>query len=505
MINEQDNLSQLPKGWMWTSFEQISKDLRAGGTPSTKIKRYYENGTIPFVKIKDIVGSKKYLYDTRTKITEEGLRNSSAWLVPKGSLLYSMYASYGEPIINKIEVATSQAIIAYIPPDSLMALDYIYYYLKKIRPELTTRGTTQRNLNAQIVRNIPIPLPPFPEQARIVAEIDELFSKLDAGLESLKQVRTQLQRYRQTVLKHAFEGKLTKDWREAHKDEIEHSSVLLEHIKEERRKNAKRKYKELPPLATFDLPKLPENWVWTRVGEISETIQYGTSEKAGKDPTGIPVMRMGNIQNGKLIFDNLKYFPTEWPRLSDFVLQDGDVLFNRTNSAELVGKTAVYKKHYPKAVFASYLIRVRTNKNTYDPDILAFFINSFYGRKYIASVVSQQVGQANVNGTKLSLMSIPLIPPLEQCKIVEEIERSFSVTDHAEKLVEQSLKQAERLRQSILKKAFEGKLVAQDPTDGSAKKLLERIKEERERSKAGDKTEKSESSPKQMELVRYVK
>ncbi|MCJ7634819.1 restriction endonuclease subunit S, partial [Candidatus Bathyarchaeota archaeon] len=104
MMNENWALTELPKGWLWTYFESISRELKAGGTPLTKIKEYYDDGNIPFVKIEDIVGSSKYLYGTKTRITEQGLRNSSAWLVPRDSLLYSMYASYGEPIINKIEV-----------------------------------------------------------------------------------------------------------------------------------------------------------------------------------------------------------------------------------------------------------------------------------------------------------------------------------------------------------------------------------------------------------------
>jgi len=133
MIKEMNNLPQIPDSWVWTSLLEISKELRAGGTPSTKVKEYYENGTIPFVKIKDMVNSGKYLHDTTTKITSEGLNDSSAWLVPENSILYSMYASYGEVAINKTRVATSQAIIVHVPLEDLLVLDYVYYYLKKIR------------------------------------------------------------------------------------------------------------------------------------------------------------------------------------------------------------------------------------------------------------------------------------------------------------------------------------------------------------------------------------
>jgi type I restriction enzyme S subunit len=156
-----------------------------------------------------------------------------------------------------------------------------------------------------------------------------------------------------------------------------------------------------------------------------------------------------------------------------------------------VGKTAVYKNYHSPAVFASYLIRVRMVKDAYNPDMLSFFINSFYGRKYIGSVVSQQVGQANVNGTKLSQMPIPLPPLAEQRRIVAEVERRLSIADKIAKTVEQSLAQAERLRQSILKKAFEGKLVAQDANDEPAGVLPERIKAERARMSGGKKKDKA--------------
>ncbi|RLC08866.1 MAG: hypothetical protein DRI24_22695 [Deltaproteobacteria bacterium] len=155
-------------------------------------------------------------------------------------------------------------------------------------------------------------------------------------------------------------------------------------------------------------------------------------------------------------------------------------------------------------MFASYLIRARVNKNAYSPDLLSAFINSFYGRQYIASVVSQQVGQANVNGTKLSSMSIPLPPLTEQHRIVAEIERRLSVADEIEKTTDQSLKHAERLRQSILKKAFEGKLVPQDPDDEPASVLLERIKAEKAKRGADKKTKnkrKRKGDPKQKRLI----
>jgi type I restriction enzyme S subunit len=363
---------------------------------------------------------------------------------------------------------------------------YLYYFMLTIKLGDYSRATTVPSIRKGDVERIWLPLPPLAEQKRIVAKLEELFTKLDAGVEALKKIKAQLKRYRQAVLKHAFEGKLTERWRNAHKGELESTSILLQRLAKEREKTTKgKKQKKLPPLDVSELPELPEGWEWAMIGAVSEMIQYGTSEKASRNPSGIPVIRMGNIGDGKLSFENLKYFPRDWADLQKFLLCDGDVLFNRTNSAELVGKTAVYKRCHPRAVFASYLIRVKVDERTYIPDLLASFINSFYGRQYISSVVSQQVGQANVNGTKLSHMPIPLPPWPEQCKIVEEIERHFSIADQIGQTIEHGLKQSDWLRQSILKKAFEGKLVPQDPEDEPAEKLLERIKVDKAKLQTG--------------------
>jgi type I restriction enzyme S subunit len=191
---------------------------------------------------------------------------------------------------------------------------------------------------------------------------------------------------------------------------------------------------------------------------------------------------MGNIQNGQLVADALKYLPTEHQEFPKLLLEPDDLLFNRTNSYELVGKTAIYSGTPEPCSFASYLIRVRFLSSVLSK-FVAYFINSAYGREWISSVVSQQVGQANVNGTKLRALSVPLPPPEEQRFVVEEVERRLSVVDKLEATVEANLKQAGGLRQSILKGAFSGELVPQDPEDEPASELLARIREERDAAK----------------------
>jgi type I restriction enzyme S subunit len=321
-----------------------------------------------------------------------------------------------------------------------------------------------------------------------VAEIERHLTRIDAAVAALKRVQANLKRYRASLLKAACEGRLVPTeagLARAAGREYEHASVLLERILKERRAKwaavgRKGKYKEpLPPDFTT-LPPLPEGWVWATVEQLAWRIQYGTSAKANSDSDGVPVLRMGNIQEGKLDYSDLKYLPSHHPDLPPTLLDDGDLLFNRTNSAELVGKTAVFYGNHNRVSFASYLIRVSFLEE-YLPKYVSSFINSDHGRRYMRAVQSQQVGQANVNGTKLAQMPVPLPPATEQHRIVAEVERRLSVVQAAERAVETNLRRADRLRQAVLKRAFEGKLVAQDPSDEPASVLLERIRAERQR------------------------
>ncbi|MBK7381718.1 MAG: restriction endonuclease subunit S [Flavobacteriales bacterium] len=167
---------------------------------------------------------------------------------------------------------------------------------------------------------------------------------------------------------------------------------------------------------------------------------------------------MGNIKDGELIFDKLKYCPSTSAEIAKYELKDGDVLFNRTNSPELVGKSAIYRSAYPKAVFASYLIRLTVDKAVCDPDWLNYYMNSPQQRYYIKSVVTQQVGQANVNGTKMKAMPLPLPSIKMQRKLVKEISTRLSRANEMMAPLDAQLLQSTRLRQAVLKRAFEGRL-----------------------------------------------
>ena len=368
---------------------------------------------------------------------------------------------------------------------------------------LLQSGSTRKRISRKNLATIALPLPPLPEQHRIVAEIEKQFTRLDASVAALQRAQVNLKRYRASVLKAACQGELVPTEAELARAEgrdYQPADQLLQRILAQRRARweaqPKRRgqYKEPLPPDTSDLPELPEGWLWATVAQLSSRIEYGTSSKAGSDSSGMPVLRMGNIQNGELDFSDLKYLARDDPETLKTTLIPGDLLFNRTNSAELVGKTAVYKASHPPASFASYLIRVSLSCDV-APAYVCGCINSQHGRLYINQVKNQQVGQANVNGTKLAGMPVPLPPLAEQRRIVAEVERRLSVIQQAEATVEANLKRAERLRQSILQQAFSGKLVPQDPNDEPASALLERIKAEREAARAAQDAARKSTRP----------
>lgn len=497
-------LPPIPSSWCWATPRELAAPdeyaLSIGPFGSNlKVSDYREEG-VPLVFVRNI-RSGQYGGSSTKYVSEQKANQLVAHSVDPGDVVIT---KMGEPpgdagIYPESEpraIITADCIKFRVNARLGTSRFYVHVvnsHIGKSQIALITKGVAQQKISLGRFAQLRFPVPPLTEQRRIVAKIEELFSDLDAGVAALERAKANLKRYRAAVLKAAVEGKLTEAWRAEHPN-TEPASKLLERILIERRKtweadqlakfaaakkeppkNWKEKYVEPTPPETADLPELPKGWCWTSVEQVALSVRYGSSAKTNEDLSGVPVLRMGNIVDGTLDWTELKYLPKSHDEFPDLLLAAGELLFNRTNSAELVGKSAVYDGQHDPCSYASYLISVRTVAGC-DSRFLCSFINSAHGRRWVKSVVSQQVGQANVNGTKLQALAFPLPPVDEQDQIMAEVAEKFSQIDAALAEAESSLRRAARLRQSILKQAFEGKLVPQDPKDEPANVLLDRMR-----------------------------
>ena len=204
-----------------------------------------------------------------------------------------------------------------------------------------------------------------------------------------------------------------------------------------------------------DLFKLPEHWIQATLKELANGFQYGTSSKS--DKTGlVPVLRMGNLQDGEIDWTDLKY-TSDTSEISKYALENGDVLFNRTNSPELVGKTSIYRGER-QAIFAGYLIKIKHKKDILSSDFLNLCLNSKYGRDWCKQVRTDGVGQSNINAKVLSEFVIPLPPIEEQQDIVTRVNNLFALADSLDAKYKQAMQRIEKIEQSVLAKAFRGGL-----------------------------------------------
>lgn len=404
-----------------------------------------------------------------------------------GDVLFSVTGSIAIPaIVDDPRPFTFQRHIALIRPDpSVVDTRYLWHMLQTVeikdQAHAVATGTAQLTIPISGLRNFLVPLPSLPEQRRIVAKLDSLSAKSKRSRDHLNHISRLVEKYKQAILAAAFRGELTREWRgrrqiSISKDELEALRVSKWEIERDRGK-VRGRYSLPDDMDWQPALDLPPGWILASVDQIAFLVQYGSSAKTTDDHLGVAVLRMGNIQNGKMNLTSLKFLPENHDEFPNLLLEDGDALFNRTNSAELVGKTAVYRGQPERASFASYLIRVRCSGLL--PDLLSGYINSAYGREWVASVVNQQVGQANVNGTKLRRLGVPVMAQAEQYEIAHRVERAFTWIDRLATEATSARKLIDNLDQAILAKAFRGGLVPQDPNDEPASVLLERIKAER--------------------------
>jgi type I restriction enzyme S subunit len=349
------------------------------------------------------------------------------------------------------------------------------------------------NLTHDRFRQLEVPVAPLNEQRRIVETYEELTTDLDAGVAALERVREKLKLYRASVLKASMEGALTADWR-AQQPHYEPASELLRHILDERRrrweedrlanfktkgqlapKNWKAKYKEPSAPAITGLPSLPEGWCWAKVEQVSTKVVDGVHKKPNYVAAGIPFVTVRNLTAGPGIsFERLNYITHE-DHLEFIKRADpefGDILISKDGT---LGVVRVIETDIPFSIFVSVAL-----VKPIIPELSDFLGLALSAPQVKAQMVPKGSGLVHIHLEDLREDCIPLAPIAEQQVIVEALEDQLSVIDHLEADLDTKVKSAQGLRQAILRHAFTGKLVRQDPNDEPASKLLKRIAAERE-------------------------
>jgi type I restriction enzyme, S subunit len=484
----------LPPRWELTTVGDIYKVL-SGGTPSTKVEEYW-GGDIPWITSANIHGLKD-IRPERT-VTKTGIENSSTNLVPKGSIIVVTRVSLGKVALAETDLCFSQDSQALLPTDKVHH-GYALYYLSWAAREFQSksRGTTISGITKKQLLTLDFPLPPCPEQERIVAKIEELFTQLEAGVAELQRAKAQLQRYRQAVLKSAVEGELTREWRAAHQSELEPAEELLARILSERRvkweaeqwekeivraqrkvaqakrktagrpsrnsdlkpvewenltedeygrylpKNDKWKAKYNEPDFVDDegLSELPNDWTWATIGQVAESLDHMRVPVSKK----VRAERQGNIPyygaNGQV----------GW--IDDYIFDEPLVLV--VEDETFTGRKIPFTYKITGKTWVNNHAHVLRPTSAVTVDFLNYSL-MYYP---FTPLTTGTTGRKKL--TKTVLMQAPYsLPPLEEQKrIVQMVERRLSVADEIEKELDQALARSERLRQSILKSAFEGKLV----------------------------------------------
>ena len=297
-------------------------------------------------------------------------------------------------------------------------------------------------------------VPPLPEQRRIVARIEELFSRLDAGVAALRQAKAQLQRYRQSVLAAAVTGQLTQAWREQHPD-TESADELLKRILKQRREqwDSRGKYKEPIGPISLNTHRIPESWSWSSADQLTEFVTDGEHQTPQRSDEGILLLSARNVHNGRLNLEKVDYVPEhEYERISKrLVVLEGDVLLSCSGS---VGRTCVAPAS-PKFTLVRSVAVLRP--------LLAmgkFMSCALQGPALQAQINEKksQTAQANIFQGKIKTLTFPLPPLAEQHQIVAEVEARTTAIDHLEAELDRQITRSNRLRQSTLKSAYNGSL-----------------------------------------------
>ncbi len=488
----------LPEHWLVAPLSELVDSINSGfpsgqhnsvgqGVPHLRPMNISPNGEIDLSEIKYVEPGD---HDTLRK--DDVLfnnTNSPVWVGKSAYIKADTKWAYSNHM-TRIRLFTNSLDPGWISY-ALHHLFQIGYFQQNCRNHVN-----QASINTSFLMNeVSLPIPPLAEQQRIVAAIETHFTRLDTAIAGLRRLQANLKRYRAAVLKAACEGRLVPQ-----DPSDEPANQLLDRILAERRAkwqatNPGKKYQEPTPPDTSGLPELPEGWVWASLDSIAQ-VRTGVAKGRkldGQNVISLPYLRVANVQDGYLDLSEIKTIEIPVNEIERYRLKPNDILFNEGGDRDKLGRGAIWPGNIEDCIHQNHVFSVRLYTSAIYPKWVNFARQLTYARDHFWERASQTTNLASINSTNLRSLPIPISPLAEQTRIIAEVERRLSIIDQHEKAVRANLARAARLRQSILKRAFSGRLVPQDPADEPASVLLERIKATR--------TSKPKSKQMKLEVV----
>jgi type I restriction enzyme S subunit len=473
----------LPKGWTYLTLSDVSatsrNSIKRGPFGSMIKKEYFVPSGFKVYEqqnvIRDDFRQGNYYID---EIRFEQLKDFE---LKGGDVIISCSGTIGKATIAPEDIRRgiiNQALLKITLDKSIVDAQYFVHLFgsESIQKKITSgiRGTAIRNMSSvRSLKTMLFPIPPLNEQRRIVGKIEELFTKLDAGVKSLETIKAQVKRYRLSVLKSTFEGRLTEEWRGTNKYEVGRSSEILESVRRNSRGIVTRE-----GMTESDMPKpeLPENWFWTTLEMCCDIVSGYAFRSRDFVTHGTPVVKIANIGYSEFVQQKQEYLPNTFrDKYPSFLVKPDAVLMALTRP---VTNNTLKVCLYPpdaKLGLLNQRVAMMTPFDHIEREYLFLYMQSTFFKSQILNGMSETL-QPNLSPTKLRSFYVPLCSPLEQRRIVAKVEELFTKLDAGVKSLDMVRRQSEKLRQSTLKHAFEGKLVPQDPEDEPAGVLLERTR-----------------------------
>ncbi|HRD72542.1 MAG TPA: restriction endonuclease subunit S [Aquimonas sp.] len=524
-------MSVVPKGWARTSLGAVAT-FEMGQAPPGAASNFEGIGT-PFVKAGEFGDIRPVIREW----TKQPLKFGKA-----GDVFICVVGATAGKLNLGVDCSIGRSVAA-IRPAFPTLQKFLYYQLlpRVYEMRAASSGSAQGVISQKDLSDLTVEIAPEAQQTRIVEKLEELLSDLDAGVAELKAAQKKLAQYRQSLLKAAVEGALTAEWRAARsvgaatttasfprKRESstlpgaiasdmdsrlrgndgngETGDQLLQRILTERRarweakqlakfkeqgktppKDWQKKYPEPVRPDTSGLPELPQGWVWASLdmlGDIASGVAKGTKTD-GKTPTReVPYLRVANVQRGYLDLSEVKTIQATKRDIQELALVNGDVLFNEGGDRDKLGRGWVWRSEISECIHQNHVFRMRPFLVDIQPELISHQGNTF-GKLWFQNAGKQTTNLASINMGMLRAFPVPVAPADEQVEILEQIRTQLESLAQQERATDLAMKQSIAQRQNILRAAFAGQLVPQDPADEPASVLLERIRAERATQAAG--------------------